>query len=88
MFYQSKNNLSYGLKKNKKSDEMIVIATIPHTLKRFDSRLVIVKGNRLEKRYLSEWRKLFRIDREIKKEGESNFILSWMMIGINMAKII
>lgn len=47
---------------------MIVIATIPHILKRFDSRLVIVKGNCLEKRYLSEWRKLFRIDREMKRE--------------------
>lgn len=43
------------------------MATIPHILKRFDCRLGIIKGNRLEKRYLSEWRKLFRIDREIER---------------------
>ena len=44
------------------------MATIPYILKRFDCRLGIIKGNRLEKRYLSEWRKLFRIDREMERE--------------------
>jgi len=46
---------------------MIAFATIPHILGRFDKRLAIIKGNRFEKRYLSEWRKLFRIDREFLK---------------------
>jgi hypothetical protein len=53
------------LEEEQKIDEMIAFATIPHILRRFDKRLAIIKGNRLEKRYLSEWRKLFRIDREI-----------------------
>ncbi|WP_240737956.1 hypothetical protein [Histophilus somni] len=44
---------------------MIEIATVPQTLKRFDKRLAIIKGNQLEKRYLREWRELFRIDKEI-----------------------
>ena len=43
---------------------------ISDILKRFDRRLAIIKGNRLEKRYLSEWRKLFRIDQEIAR-GEN-----------------
>ncbi|WP_301099454.1 tRNA delta(2)-isopentenylpyrophosphate transferase [Otariodibacter sp.] len=55
------------LEEEQKTDEMIEIATIPQILKRFDYRLAIVKGNRLEKRYLSEWRKLFRIEKEIDK---------------------
>lgn len=63
-----KEQFKLWLEEEQKSDEMIVIATIPHILKRFDSRLVIVKENCLEKRYLSEWRKLFRIDREMKRE--------------------
>ena len=53
------------LEEEQKTDDMIVFATIPHILRRFDKRLAIIKGNRLAKRYLSEWRKLFRIDREI-----------------------
>ena len=53
------------LEEEQKTDEMLVFATIPHILRRFDKRLVIIKGNRLEKRYLSEWRKAFRIDNEI-----------------------
>lgn len=52
------------LEEEQKTDDMIVLVTIPHILRRFDKRLAIIKGNRLEKRYLSEWRKLFRIDRE------------------------
>ena len=46
---------------------MIVIGTIPHILRRFDKRLAIIKGNRFEKYYLSKWRRLFRIDKEIYK---------------------
>ena len=42
-----------------------IIATVHRILKRFDSRLAIIKGNRLEKRYLNKWRALFRIDRTI-----------------------
>lgn len=55
------------LEEEQKTDEMIAFATIPHVLRRFDKRLAIIKGNRLEKRSLNEWRKLFRIDREIIK---------------------
>lgn len=55
------------LEEEQKTDEMIAFATIPHILGRFDKRLAIIKGNRFEKRYLSEWRKLFRIDREFLK---------------------
>ena len=64
-----KEQFKLWLEEEQKSDEMIVIATIPHILKRFDCRLGIIKGNRLEKRYLREWRKLFRIDREIERNG-------------------
>ena len=53
------------LEEEQKTDDMIVFATIPHILRRFDKRLAIIKGNRLEKRYLSEWRKLFRLEKEI-----------------------
>lgn len=56
------------LEEEQKTDEMIAFATIPHILRRFDKRLAIIKGNRLEKRYLSEWRKLFRIDQEIARK--------------------
>ncbi|WP_233118905.1 tRNA delta(2)-isopentenylpyrophosphate transferase [Aggregatibacter actinomycetemcomitans] len=59
------------LEEEQKTDEMIAFATIPQILRRFDKRLAIIKGNRLEKRYLSEWRALFRIDREITKESFS-----------------
>ncbi len=55
------------LEEEQKTDEMIAFATIPHVLRRFDKRLAIIKGNRLEKRFLNEWRKLFRIDREMIK---------------------
>lgn len=53
------------LEEEQKTDEMIVFATIPHILRRFDKRLAIIKGNQFEKRYLSEWRKLFRLDKEL-----------------------
>lgn len=53
------------LEEEQKTDEMIVFATIPHILRRFDKRLAIIKGNQIEKRYLSEWRKLFRLDKEL-----------------------
>lgn len=53
------------LEEEQKTDDMIVFATIPHILGYFDKRLAIIKGNRLEKRYLSEWCKAFRIDNEI-----------------------
>ena len=66
-----KEQFKLWLEEEQKSDEMIVMATIPLILKRFDCRLAIIKGNRLEKRYLSEWRKLFRIDREIEREKNS-----------------
>ena len=64
-----KEQFKLWLEEEQKSDEMIAMATIPHILKKFDCRLGIMKGNRLEKRYLSEWRKLFRIDREIERNG-------------------
>ena len=64
-----KEQFKLWLEEEQKSDEMIVMATIPHILKRFDCRLGIIKGNHLEKRYLSEWRKLFRIDRDIERNG-------------------
>lgn len=53
------------LEEEQKTDEMIAFATIPNILRRFDKRLAIIKGNQLEKRYLREWRKLFRIDKEL-----------------------
>ena len=53
------------LEEEQKTDEMIVFATIPHILRRFDKRLAIIKGNQFEKRYLNEWRKLFRLDKEL-----------------------
>ena len=53
------------LEEEQKTDEMIVFATIPHILRRFDKRIAIIKGNKFEKRYLSEWRKLFRLDKEL-----------------------
>lgn len=56
------------LEEEQKTDEMIAFATIPHILRRFDKRLAIIKGNWFEKRYLSEWRKLFRIDNDINRE--------------------
>lgn len=62
-----KSQFKQWLEEEQKTDDMIEFATIPHILRRFDKRLAIIKGNRLEKRYLSEWRKLFRIDREIFK---------------------
>jgi hypothetical protein len=55
------------LEEEQKTDDMIILVGISDILKRFDRRLAIIKGNRLEKRYLSEWRKLFRIDREFFK---------------------
>ncbi|WP_165942825.1 tRNA delta(2)-isopentenylpyrophosphate transferase [Histophilus somni] len=60
-----KSQFKKWLKKEQENDEMIEIATVPQTLKRFDKRLAIIKGNQLEKRYLREWRELFRIDKEI-----------------------
>ncbi|WP_118843363.1 tRNA delta(2)-isopentenylpyrophosphate transferase [Haemophilus haemolyticus] len=58
------------LEEEQKTDDMIILVGISDILKRFDRRLAIIKGNRLEKRYLSEWRKLFRIDQEIAR-GEN-----------------
>lgn len=58
-----KKQFKLWLEEEQNEDEMIIIATVPQILKRFDSRLAIIKGNRLEKRYLSEWRALFRMDR-------------------------
>ena len=58
-----KQQFKLWLEQEQKDDEMIAFATISHILRRFDKRLAIIKGNRLEKRYLSEWRKLFRIDK-------------------------
>lgn len=59
-----KSQFKQWLEKEQENDEMIRIATVYQILKRFDSRLAIIKGNRLEKRYLREWRETFRIDRE------------------------
>lgn len=64
-----KQQFKLWLEQEQKDDEMIAFATIPHILRRFDCRLAIIKGNRLEKTYLSEWRKLFRIDKEIEKNS-------------------
>lgn len=58
-----KQQFKLWLEEEQKEDEMIIIATVPRILKRFDSRLAIIRGNRIEKRYLSEWRALFRMDR-------------------------
>ena len=58
-----KQQFKLWLEEEQKEDEMIIIATVPRILKRFDSRLAIIKGNRLEKCYLSKWRTLFRMDR-------------------------
>ncbi len=60
-----KQQFKLWLEQEQKDDEMIVFATIPHILRRFDRRLAIIKGNQLEKRYLREWREAFRIDRKI-----------------------
>lgn len=62
-----KSQFKEWLEKEQENDEMIEIATVPQILKRFDKRLVIIKGNQLEKRYLREWRETFRIDREVAK---------------------
>ena len=62
-----KQQFKLWLEKEQKDDEMIVFATIPHILRRFDRRLAIIKGNQLEKRYLREWLEAFRIDRNIDK---------------------
>lgn len=53
------------IEEEQKVNSIIAMTTIPHLLRRFDSRLAIIKGNRLEKRYLSEWRRYFRIDKEL-----------------------
>ncbi|GAB1661103.1 tRNA delta(2)-isopentenylpyrophosphate transferase [Mannheimia haemolytica] len=57
-----KSQFKEWLKKEQENDEMIEIATVPQILKRFDKKLAIIQGNRLEKRYLAEWRKNFRIN--------------------------
>ena len=71
-----KQQFKLWLEQEQKEDEMIAFATIPHILRRFDRRLAIIKGNQLEKRYLSEWRKLFRIDVNLglDKINENTFI--------------
>ena len=60
-----KQQFKLWLEQEQKDDGMIVFATIPHILRRFDSCLAIIKGNQLEKRYLREWREAFRIDRKL-----------------------
>lgn len=62
-----KQQFKLWLEKEQKDDKTIAFATIPHILRRFDRRLAIIKGNQLEKRYLREWLKAFRIDRNIDK---------------------
>lgn len=62
---QKQKQFKLWLEKEQEIDEMIAFATIPHILRRFDRRLAIIKGNRLEKRYLREWREAFRIDRKL-----------------------
>lgn len=57
-----KQKFKLWLEQEQKNDEMIAFATIPHILRRFDSRLAIIKGNKFEKRYLNKWRKIFRLD--------------------------
>ena len=71
-----KQQFKLWLEQEQKDDEMLAFATIPHILRRFDRRLAIIKGNQLEKRYLSEWRKLFRIDVNLglDKINENTFI--------------
>ncbi len=64
-----KQQFKLWLEQEQKDDDMIILVGIPDILKRFDRRLVIIKGNQLEKRYLREWREAFRIDREITKES-------------------
>ena len=49
-----KQQFKQWLEQEQKDDEMIVFATIPYILRRFDRRLAIIKGNRLEKHYLGE----------------------------------
>lgn len=63
-----KQQFKLWLEEEQKYNDIIFFATIQHILRQFDNRLAIVKGNRLEKRYLSEWRKLFRIDNDINRE--------------------
>lgn len=58
-----KQQFKQWLEQEQENDGMIAFATIPHILRRYDKRLAIIKGNRLEKYYLSEWRKQFRINR-------------------------
>ncbi|MDU2299870.1 MAG: tRNA delta(2)-isopentenylpyrophosphate transferase [Haemophilus parainfluenzae] len=60
-----KQQFKLWLEQEQKDDDMIILVGIPDILKRFDRRLAIIKGNQLEKRYLREWRKAFRIDREL-----------------------
>lgn len=62
-----KQQFKLWLEQEQKDDEMLAFATIPHILRRFDHRLAIIKGNQFEKRYLRDWRGVFRIDREITK---------------------
>ena len=60
-----KQQFKLWLEQEQKDDDMIIVVGIPDILKRFDSRLAIIKGNQLEKCYLREWREAFRIDREL-----------------------
>jgi hypothetical protein len=57
-----KQQFKLWLEQEKKDDEMITLVGISNILKRFDQKLVIIKGNQLEKRYLREWSETFRID--------------------------
>ena len=60
-----KEQFRLWLETEQKIDEILVIVKIPCILSKLDSKLAIVSGNRLEKRYLHKWIKCFRLDRSI-----------------------
>ena len=60
-----KEQFRLWLETEREIDEIIAIVKIPCILSTLDSKLAVVRGNRLEKRYLYKWIKYFRIDRVI-----------------------
>jgi hypothetical protein len=60
-----KEQFRLWLETEQKIDEILTIVKISCILSKLDSKLAIVRGNRLEKRYLYKWIKYFRIDRSI-----------------------
>lgn len=60
-----KEQFRLWLEAEQKIDEILTIVKISCILSKLDSKLAIVRGNRLEKRYLYKWIKYFRIDRSI-----------------------